>query len=71
MDLGAPKRAGKVELTRRKTMFRLLIRLAVLRLVNHLSTASISGAKGRNRYVALLASLVAAKLAGSRLRGRP
>ena len=51
-------------------MFRLLFRLAVLRMVTRLSTAAITAAKGRNRYVALLASLVAARLAGSRLKGR-
>jgi hypothetical protein len=48
-------------------MFRLLFRLAVLRM---LSTVAISAAKGGNRFIALLASLVAARLAGSRLKGR-
>ena len=51
-------------------MFKLLFRLAVLRIVTRFSTAAISAAKGRNKYVALLVSLLAAKLAGSQLKGR-
>ena len=51
-------------------MFKLLLRLAVLRMVTRLSTAAITAAKGRNKYVALLVSLVAARLAGSQLKGR-
>ena len=51
-------------------MFRLLFRIVALRMATRFGRSAITAAKGRNKYLALAASLVAAKLARRSLKGR-